>query len=117
MTSERYSETRTFKEENRANSTDNSRNQFPYDQRVNLPIQQTIHRFNQNTNEQRLQERLRHQETTLQWVNDPATGQERFRININIDGFNQNEVIRKQLKMFFFRILIGYLGERSCRWK
>lgn len=100
MTSERYSETRTFREENRGNTVDNSRNQFPNDQRVNLPIQQTINRFNQSTNEQRLQERLRHQDTTVQWINDPVTGREKFRVNVNVDGFNRNEVEKKTTRYF-----------------
>lgn len=102
MTSERYYETRTVREENRGNTVDNSRYQFPNDQRVNLPIQQTINRFNQSTNEQRLQERLRQQDTTVQWVNDSVTGREKFRVNINVDGFNRDEVKTRYFQCVFF---------------
>ena len=32
-------------------------------------------------------------DTTAQWINDPNNGNEKYRMRINIEGFNQNEVI------------------------
>jgi hypothetical protein len=89
MSSERYSQSRTFHEENRQGTGGYG---TLYNQGVHVPIQPSSSNFNSSINEQRLQERLRHQDTTLQWVNDPISGKEKFRVNINIDGFNQNEV-------------------------
>jgi hypothetical protein len=89
MSSERYSETRTIREENRRG---NDGYDVPFTQRVTVPIQQSTDSFSRNINEQRLQERINRKDTTLQWVSDPVTGTEKFRVNINIDGFSQNEV-------------------------
>jgi len=89
MSSQQYSETRTFHEENRRN---NGTYDTPYNQRVSVPIQHSTNPFGSSLNEQRLQERIRHKDTTVQWVNDPVSGTEKFRVTINIDGFNQNEV-------------------------
>jgi hypothetical protein len=90
MSSERYSETRTVREENRRSGTDAY--DVPFHQRVTVPIQHSSNNFNSSINEQRLQERIRNQDSSLQWVNDPISGKEKFRITINIDGFNQSEV-------------------------
>jgi len=89
MSSERYSQTRTFREDNRRGIDGYD---IPFNQRVNVPIEQSTNDFNRNINEQRLKDRIQNQSATLQWVNDPASGSEKFRVNINIDGFNQNEV-------------------------
>jgi len=89
MSSGRYYETQTIHEENRR-GTDGYN--IPYNQRVNVPIQHSTTSFNNNINEQRIQERINRHDTTLQWVTDPISGKEKFRVNINIDGFNQNEV-------------------------
>jgi hypothetical protein len=89
MSSERYSETRTLREETRR-GTDGY--DIPYHQRVNVPIQQSTNNFNRNINDQQIQTRIHRHDTTLQWINDPITGNEKFRVNINIEGFNQNEV-------------------------
>jgi len=45
-----------------------------------------------NPNEQLVHERLRHHDTSIQWVNDQISGKEKFRVHINIEGFSQNEV-------------------------
>ena len=90
MSSNRYSESRTVHEESRQNTDPYNTS---YNQRVTMPIQQSSSSFSSSgVNEQRLKDRIRQQDTTLQWVNDPISGKEKFRININIDGFNQNEV-------------------------
>jgi len=91
MSSERYSETRTLREGTTRRGISDAYD-TPYHQRVSVPIQHSINSFDSNINEQRLKDRIRQQDTTLQWVNDPISGKEKFRININIDGFNQNEV-------------------------
>ncbi|CAF3000349.1 unnamed protein product [Rotaria sp. Silwood2] len=89
MSSQRFSESRTYHEENRGGNDGYS---MPYTSRVSVPIQHSISNFNSPMDEQRVQERLRSQDTAVQWVNDPVSGAEKFRVTINIDGFNQNEV-------------------------
>lgn len=91
MSSNRYSESRTYQEESRKNTDPYNTS---YNQRVTMPIQQSSSSFSSSSgvNEQQLKDRIRQQDTTLQWVNDPISGKEKFRININIDGFDQNEV-------------------------
>lgn len=90
MSSDRYSESRTYREESRK-STDPYNTS--YNQRVTMPIQQSSSSFTSSgINDQPLKDRIRQQDTTLQWVNDPISGKEKFRININIDGFDRNEV-------------------------
>jgi hypothetical protein len=89
MSSQRYSETQSFREESRRG---NDGHNVPFNSGVSVPIQHSTSDFGNNNNEQRARERIRHQDTTLQWVNDPISGSEKFRVNINIDGFNQNEV-------------------------
>jgi hypothetical protein len=89
MSSERYSQTRTFHEDSRRGIDGYD---IPFNQRVTVPIEQSINSFNHNINEQQLKNRIQNPSTTLQWVNDPISGSEKFRVNINIDGFNQNEV-------------------------
>jgi hypothetical protein len=88
MSSERYSETRSYRE-NRRNGNDSY--DVPFHQRVTVPIQHTSN-LNRSVTDQRVQDRIHQQDSSLQWVNDPISGKEKFRININIDGFNQNEV-------------------------
>jgi len=89
MSSERYSESRSIREESRRGSDSFD---SPYSQRVNMPIQHSSSSFGGSVDEQRVKDRIRSQDTRLQWVNDPSTGKEKFRVNINIDGFHQNEV-------------------------
>jgi hypothetical protein len=89
MSSNRYSESRTIHEESRR---DNDGYDVPFNQRVNVPIQHSTNSFSVNPNERSVQERIRRHDTTVQWVNDPISGSEKFRVTINIDGFNQNEV-------------------------
>lgn len=93
MSSNRYSESRTYREESRQNTDPYS---TPYSQRVTMPIQQSSSSFSSSgiggINEQRLKDRIHLQDTALQWVSDPISGKEKLRVNINIDGFNQNEV-------------------------
>ncbi|CAF0824717.1 unnamed protein product [Adineta steineri] len=93
MSSQRYSESRSYQEESRNSGGINTNTHgSPYDQRVTVPIQHAVNGIGNNTSEQRVQERIRHNDTTVQWVNDPVTGKEKFRVNINIEGFSQNEV-------------------------
>ncbi|CAF0779430.1 unnamed protein product [Rotaria sordida] len=89
MSSQRYSESRTIQEQSRHG---NDGYGVPYTSRVTVPIQHTISSYNDLGNERRVQDRLRTQDTTVQWVNDPISGRESFRVTVNIDGFNQNEV-------------------------
>ena len=51
-------------------------------QRITVPIQQVSN------------------ETTVQWINDSITGEEKFQMKINIEGFHQNEV-----KNFFYSLV------------
>ncbi|CAF3575934.1 unnamed protein product [Rotaria sp. Silwood1] len=87
-----YSSSRTFHEESRRGNGGYGGYGTPYTSQVTVPIQQSTSSFNSSLNEQRLQDRLRNQETTVQWVNDPISGQEKFRVTIDINGFDQNEV-------------------------
>ena len=89
MSTERYSESRSYHEENRRSGNDAY--DVPFHPRTTVPIQHTS-TLNRSINDQRVQDRIRQSESSLQWVNDPVSGKEKFRININIDGFNQNEV-------------------------
>ncbi|CAF1426772.1 unnamed protein product [Adineta ricciae] len=89
MCSQRYSESRTIHEETRRG---NDQFNAPFSQRVSVPIERSINSFNNTPNEQRVQERIRNHDTSVQWVNDPISGQEKFRVHINIEGFSQNEV-------------------------
>ncbi len=50
----------------------------PY-QRIHVPI----HCLSNNNSK----------DTTVQWINDPISGNEIYRMKINIEGFHQNEVI------------------------
>lgn len=58
----------------------------PVNQRISIPIQ----RLSNNSNHHH---RTPAKDTTLQWINDPIDGNEKFQIKIDIEGFNQNEVI------------------------
>jgi hypothetical protein len=89
MSSQRYAESRTVHEESRR-STDGF--DSPYKSRVNVPIQHSTTNLSHNPNEQLVHERLRHHDTSIQWVNDQISGKEKFRVHINIEGFSQNEV-------------------------
>jgi hypothetical protein len=51
-------------------------------QRIHIPIHHGSNNFNYNS-----------KDTTVQWINDPNSGNEKYRMRINIEGFNQNEVI------------------------
>ena len=107
MASQRYSEIRTLHEENRHG---NGGYDISYKPRLSVPIRHSTNDFNYSANEQGAQERIRHQETAVQWVSDPVSGRERFRVNVNIDGFHQNEVCHCQqffVKEFcFFKTMI-----------
>ena len=91
MSTQRFSESRSVREESRRTNNDGYDLPFTH-ARVSVPIQSSSANFESNPNQQRVQERLRLQDTTVQWVNDPISGMEKFRVTINIDGFNQNEV-------------------------
>lgn len=54
---------------------------------------------NYQFNEENDQNRTRSKDTTLQWIVDPSTGQEKFRIRINIEGFKSDEVM---MIIFYF---------------
>jgi len=56
---------------------------FEYNQRIHIPI----HRLSNNSNYE-----FHSKDTTIQWINDRITGDEKFQMKINIEGFNQNEV-------------------------
>lgn len=57
-------------------------------QRIHIPIHRLSNVSNYEFNNQSPLK-----DTTLQWINDPIDGNEKFQIKINIQGFNQNEVI------------------------
>ena len=116
MCSQRYSESRTIHEETRRG---NDQFNAPFSQRVSVPIERSINSFNSTPNEQRVQERIRNHDTSVQWVNDPISGQEKFRVHINIEGFNQNEVCEDKPDLFEEKKthFISKLGEHPCRWK
>jgi hypothetical protein len=98
MSSQRYSETQSFHEESRRGGDGYD---VPFNQRVTVPIQHSTGDFSHNASEQRARERIHQKDTTLQWVNDPISGNEKFRVNINIDGFNQNEVCQYWRAFYF----------------
>lgn len=81
MSSQRYSGNQTYQNDHVYET--------PYNQQVPIPISQSNNSFSSNINEQRFRDRINRHDTTVQWVND---GTEKFRVKINIDGFNQNEV-------------------------
>ena len=84
MSTQRFAETRAFRDDNTYD--------VPFTQRTPLPIHSSVGGSSFNPNQQLAQDRIRHQDTSVQWVNDPVSGAEKFRVTINIDGFNQNEV-------------------------
>jgi hypothetical protein len=59
-----------------------------FNQRIDIPI----HHLSNN--------KIHPKDTTIQWINDSINGSEKFQMKINIEGFNQNEVI------IFLRYLI-----------
>jgi hypothetical protein len=61
---------------------------IPSNQRIHVPIRRLSNNSKYEFNNQ-----ISSKDTTLQWINDPITGVEKFQIQINIEGFNQNEVI------------------------
>ncbi|CAF2749308.1 unnamed protein product [Rotaria sp. Silwood2] len=65
---------------------------IPLNKRIDIPIRSLSNSSNYQLDEQHTQNRIHSKDTTLQWINDPTTGNEKFRIKINIEGFNQNEV-------------------------
>ncbi|CAF1932637.1 unnamed protein product [Rotaria magnacalcarata] len=85
MSSQRYTETRTVREENRLG---NNGYDMPINSRINVPIEYSVNK----PHEERAQELIRQRNTNVQWVNDSFTGAEKFRVTINIEGFHQNEV-------------------------
>lgn len=89
MSTQRFSESRSYHEESRRNVGNNSN---PRITSTTLPVLNTSIDFPRDIGEQRVQERLRHQDTSVRWLNDPSTGQEKFRVTINIEGFQQHEV-------------------------
>ncbi|CAF1293236.1 unnamed protein product [Rotaria sordida] len=65
---------------------------IPLNKRIDIPIRRLPNSSNYQFNEQHTQNQIHSKETTQQWINDPITGNEKFRVRINIEGFNQNEV-------------------------
>jgi hypothetical protein len=63
-----------------------------FNQRLNIPIQHVSTNLHYDLNDQPVQNRIHHNNTTVQWINDPITNREKFRVTINIAGFNQDEV-------------------------
>ncbi len=64
-------------------------------QRIHIPI----HRSSNNS-----------KDTTVQWINDPINGSEKYCMKINIEGFNQNEVTA--LSFFFFDCEVLLFGNK-----
>ncbi|CAF3603400.1 unnamed protein product [Rotaria sp. Silwood1] len=65
---------------------------IPLNKRIDIPIRRSSNHPNSQFYEQNTQNQIHSKDTTLQWINDSITGNEKFRIRINIEGFNQNEV-------------------------
>ena len=84
MSTPRFTETRAFRDDNTYD--------VPFNSRTQVPIESSIGGLPFNPTQQLAHDRIRQQETSVQWVNDPVSGAEKFRVTINIDGFNQNEV-------------------------
>ena len=66
-------------------------------QRIDIPIRRVSNNSLYTFNKQHTENEIQLKDTTTQWINDPITNKEKFRMKINIEGFNQNEVI-----IFFF---------------
>ena len=69
-------------------------------QRIDIPIRRVSNNSHYTFNKQHTGNEIQLKDTTTQWINDPITNKEKFRMKINIEGFNQNEVI-----IFFFLII------------
>jgi len=70
---------------------------FEYNQRIHVPI----HRLSNNSNYE-FHNQIHSKDTTIQWISDSISGGEKFRMKINIEGFNQNEVI---ILLLYFDLL------------
>lgn len=70
---------------------------------VQLPVSTLPQDLPRDINGRPLQERIRNQDTTVRWINDSITGQEKFQVTVNIDGFHQNEVSHRRST---FRMLL-----------
>lgn len=79
---------------------------------VQLPISTLSEALPRDISGRPLQERLRNQDTTVRWINDSVTGQEKFQVTVNIDGFHQNEVSHRRLT---FRMLLFSFYRRYKR--
>ena len=112
MTTNRYTDSQLFSS---YNDTNNGR--FP-SSRVQLPVSTGAADAPRDISGRPLAERLRNQDTSVQWLNDPVTGREKFQVTINIDGFHPNEVSSTSTKINMstrgHRI---FLNRLICEWK
>ncbi|CAF2074851.1 unnamed protein product [Rotaria magnacalcarata] len=58
---------------------------LPFTDRIATPIRHSPDYSN-------YQDRIPSKDTTAQWIYDPTSGREKFRVKIHIEGFDQNEV-------------------------
>lgn len=87
---------------------------IPFNRRFHVPIRPLLNHVTYQSYEQQPSNQIHSKDTTLQWVDDPITGGEKFRIRINIEGFNSNEVI---ILLGLLLVSISYitlLGSDSC---
>ena len=61
--------------------------------RIDIPIRRVSNDSDYTFDKLHTENQIQLKDTTTQWITDPITNQEKFRIKINIEGFNQNEVI------------------------
>jgi hypothetical protein len=62
-------------------------------QRIDIPIRRVSNNAHYEFNKQQTKNEIHSKDTTVQWIIDPISDKEKFRMKINIEGFNQNEVI------------------------
>ncbi|CAF1363087.1 unnamed protein product [Adineta steineri] len=63
-----------------------------YKQRIAIPIQRFSPNMNSNFNEQYSENAIYSKDTTTQWIKDSNNDREKFRMKINIEGFDKNDV-------------------------
>ena len=63
-----------------------------YQQRIDIPVQHVSNNIDAHRTEPYRLNSIYIKDTTTQWIPDSITGQEIFRIKINIDGFHKNDV-------------------------
>ena len=61
--------------------------------RIDIPVYQPSNHSTYQHNEQQISGQIHLKNTTMQWIDDPITNSEKFRIKIDIEGFRSNEVI------------------------